>query len=341
MKFTEHLIGYFDILGYKELIKNGISIEELTEGILKTAELFSEIPKDTFGIKIHPKTYMFSDNFCMCIDISGENKRYYSAYRAYFILLFGAIQFFLYIKYNISIRGAITIGDINSENSVIIGDGIIKVTDLEKYEAIYTRIIITDDVIKLGEDDIKLTFPIPKSTLSEKYFDFLSQQFILSEYFSGDSKRIQMLNFIRYCNPYDIVNFYITKSINKFSPVDQILDKMRNAYGIDIYNIGKYADIFCKYTIENLRNYKDNNYLLTKYLNYVVMGHLYFNEDRHTPKNPKYTFEYLESELKIPFTQIYNDTKHKVQTFSGDKNSNEYKNLQNYYRILSAIPDSL
>jgi hypothetical protein len=88
MKLTKHLIGYFDVMGYKSIVKDKEKVSELGRVITDTAGLLIGLSKDLYGFSISPKQYMFSDNFCLCIDLDKIKEQDYRKYLCYFFLIF-------------------------------------------------------------------------------------------------------------------------------------------------------------------------------------------------------------------------------------------------------------
>ena len=169
MEVSTYYICYFDILGYKDLLRdfgennflqiiNGVMQEVLV--LTKRRVLF---PFDDLYFEYR----IFSDNVIMCYHmppfkthldyIKSINKEYY--FNSYLIhnntnyeLLYLSllIEHSIYLqkklieKYGIFIRGAITKGNLYCDKNYIYGQGIIDAYNLENNFAKFPRIIISD-----------------------------------------------------------------------------------------------------------------------------------------------------------------------------------------------------
>jgi hypothetical protein len=145
--YKKYLVSMFDILGFKEELKN-----KTCDEIYNAFKIFElEIKKTESDIK---------DGF-----VSGQNMINFSDSVIRFKELptnpedvdhavFDELIFLLHMQYSlinkdILVRGAFTIGDLFIKDKMVYGDGVVKAYDLEQNIAIYPRIIIDSDIIKL------------------------------------------------------------------------------------------------------------------------------------------------------------------------------------------------
>ena len=116
--------------------------------------------KDIVKILANKDVYfrVFSDNICIAIPVSKYDK--HLPERCYSLLAFSQIIFSNALEEKLLIRGGITVGDLYIDNIFIYGKGLIDSYKLENQNAVYPRIIISEDFIKLlrgkYEEDYKL-----------------------------------------------------------------------------------------------------------------------------------------------------------------------------------------
>jgi len=133
-----HFIAYFDILGYKQLVKSMeiFRIAQLIEETIKLArKLIKQLDEDDSPSDI--KLRVFSDNFFVCAK--------YDWYGL--VIMTHFIQQYL-VRQGIFIRGAMCHGEILFTDEVICGQGLIDVYSLESELAIFPRVIIDDSYIE-------------------------------------------------------------------------------------------------------------------------------------------------------------------------------------------------
>ena len=145
----DYVIAYIDLLGTKELLANSsdasvfgdIYYPFLIAG--KILPTMRDLKWDNIKIKI------FSDNILIAHPVSNpKNKEdVYSAYRE----VRNFLQFFLSMFANkgILFRGAITVDKLLINDLMVWGKGLSAVVNLEENVAIYPRIVISDDLLKV------------------------------------------------------------------------------------------------------------------------------------------------------------------------------------------------
>lgn len=142
-KTSPHIILYFDILGYKSLLKKGFICES---DIMHTiADLNVHITKLTKTVKnMRIKSLLFSDNCVLCFpyDSCCELLTLF----AYVVMCAQLIQERM-LLHGLFIRGSICVGDVYINNHYVFGEGIIKAYEIENEVAIYPRIVIDDELI--------------------------------------------------------------------------------------------------------------------------------------------------------------------------------------------------
>ncbi|MCM1236634.1 MAG: hypothetical protein NC489_41690 [Ruminococcus flavefaciens] len=161
------LIAYFDILGYKEMIKTNYIPENILIGEIE------RITHDVYSIKRFSKkgksdwnVYSFSDNFAIVIDCPDEG--FVSELRL-LIWILTIIQCQFLSLYGILIRGSVVNGMVYIGEKFIYGEGLIKAYEIENSIAIFPRIVIDSELIKDCLQDIKSMFQKPVSLYGQIY----------------------------------------------------------------------------------------------------------------------------------------------------------------------------
>ena len=159
MTYEDRVIAYIDILGFKEMIDNTIDVNgnPIDEEINKINEIFDfcektikadTIEEDTTNINAYPSTsniFYFSDTIVISFKKDTESGVYYT------IKLIQELIYQLIINFEILCRGAIVIGKLyHPSEKRIFGPAFIDAYKLENEQAKYPRIILSEEIIKLG-----------------------------------------------------------------------------------------------------------------------------------------------------------------------------------------------
>lgn len=156
-KYKKQIVAFFDILGFKEIIKKvgeneqeAIKvIKHLQDSIEKAIEsnLNHKISPDEEPLATDSKYKIFSDCICINADcISGQTAELASNNVFTFLLTLIYIQAELMLK-GIFIRGAVSIDNHYSNDEIIFSAALVKSYNLESKDAIYPRILIDETVI--------------------------------------------------------------------------------------------------------------------------------------------------------------------------------------------------
>lgn len=166
-KQRKSLIAYFDILGYKEMIKTNYipeniligEIERITKDVYKTTK-FSIKGKSKWNV------YSFSDNYAIVINYHDEG---FIAEVRQLVWILTIIQCQFLSLYGIIIRGAVVNGMVYAGSKFIYGEGLIRAYEIENSMAIYPRIVIDSELIKECFQLIKNMFYKPISLKGQIY----------------------------------------------------------------------------------------------------------------------------------------------------------------------------
>lgn len=144
----EYLILYFDILGYKQMLKEFRSQDEYLKLIDGGLNYTDKITRSYKNLKL--KKIVFSDNVLIAIKLKDCNSEVIFE----FLKMTCFIQNY-FIMHSTFIRGSIIIGKLyfSRKPTYIFGQGIVDAFYMENNEAIYPRILISDECIKYFIDN--------------------------------------------------------------------------------------------------------------------------------------------------------------------------------------------
>lgn len=138
------LIAYFDILGYKEIVKSRDTNEKLL------IEIINDITEIIYDTKVFTQkgskwnVYSFSDNYAIVVNYTEEG---FVCEPEKLIYVLRTIQCEFISLYSIMIRGSITHGMIYQGDKFIYGEGLIRAYEIENSIAIYPRIVVDVELI--------------------------------------------------------------------------------------------------------------------------------------------------------------------------------------------------
>lgn len=154
-RFDTHIIAYIDFLGMKEKMTQEKSFESLqilrflmfgTNYVAKAISNTNSI--DDFNIKLFSDNVVITqqvDNKTICNQILG------------LVNLVMSIQFYALMQFGFWLRGAITIGELSIDNTVVWGTGLIEAYTTENQIAIFPRVVISPKIIATYKENTKAT----------------------------------------------------------------------------------------------------------------------------------------------------------------------------------------
>lgn len=262
-KTKKRLIAYFDILGYKEMVRS----EDFNENLLiSRIKYLTEIVYDTKVMTTKWtkwRAYFFSDNYAIVVKYTEDG---FVRELENLMYILRTIQCEFISLYGIMIRGAITHGTIFSGKKFIYGDGLIKAYEIENSVAIYPRIIIDGDLIN-------------KCLM----------------YVRRNSNKIITINGITY-NPSEINEYNMFQMFPRFILFDS--DKISKKEVKKLSKIRKDEDLismcqdfdkeyyidFFQHFIYLRRNSSDADYYIKNFVNNIYRNISLFGEDNHVLK---------------------------------------------------------
>lgn len=153
-KATEpRIIAYFDILGYKEFLKDSDNDEyELLSSIRTEFSKLNAVNDKYAETNNALRIKTFSDNVIMAIKPTATSaERNALDFLARMICI---VQLLFVERHNLLIRGSFLYGNILIDDTMVFGEGLVKAAELEAKDAIYPRIIVDDSITKRFGDSV-------------------------------------------------------------------------------------------------------------------------------------------------------------------------------------------
>jgi len=150
-KYQPYLISYLDVLGMKALVESaGENADGVAEVLTRLCSYSNPEPEDK---KLWKTGFVnFSDLVLRSIPILTEaNLKYRLGCFFHEAMDLGFIQVNL-INRGILVRGALTIGLLCRQKGLLFGQGLIDAHNLEEKQAVYPRIIISEDLMTSVEE---------------------------------------------------------------------------------------------------------------------------------------------------------------------------------------------
>lgn len=211
-KATEpRIIAYFDILGYKEFLRDpGNDEYELLSSISTEFGKLNKINDkyDETNNALSIKT--FSDNVILAVKpIATSAERNALDFLATMICV---VQLLFLERHNLLIRGSLLYGNILIDDTMVFGEGLVKAVELEAKEAIYPRVIVDSSIAKRFGDGASVAPYIAEDYDGKLYLD----PFSIIDAYCTNRNQIKCLKNIRsnlvdrikrYCKyPYNVAD---------------------------------------------------------------------------------------------------------------------------------------
>jgi hypothetical protein len=157
MKYENRIIAYIDILGFKNIIAN--TVDEKGNDVIDKINSINEIhilirdvwdldkPKLNTPAKCLPKNSknitIFSDTIVVSFKIDEQSGVFFTLLEIKWMLM-------RLINKGILCRGAVSYGKLVHNSETIFGPALVEAYSLESKAALYPRIILDEEIIKLG-----------------------------------------------------------------------------------------------------------------------------------------------------------------------------------------------
>jgi len=221
-KYSPYLVTFFDILGFKNLLrfKSSKEVLEILKSIKKNIDPGSEYRK-----MFEMKSIAFSDSAIRAINIrSRSNLNHPSGLLYHEISDVALIQALLIHDHSVFIRGGMSVGDLCINRSIVFGQGLVNAYELESTKAVYPRIIVEEHLYDL----IKL----PNSLLKKLGHDTVTELEYLDNMLMVDDDGLRFINYLTAGSPEDYAFFSLLERHRdlviqnaKATKSDSVLDK--------------------------------------------------------------------------------------------------------------------
>ena len=149
MLYKRRIVFFADILGFKSTISSSYNIAEVEEVTSRIASALKRIPEfsnDTASCQsenIDFQFTQFSDCFIISFACEETSQLFYTLLRILWVQM-------NLISLGFLLRGAVTVGPAVHTKDYVFGPAIVEAAMLEKDKAIFPRIILEDEAIKVG-----------------------------------------------------------------------------------------------------------------------------------------------------------------------------------------------
>ncbi|MBF0411046.1 MAG: hypothetical protein HQM10_27145 [Candidatus Riflebacteria bacterium] len=223
--YDQSIIVYFDILGFKEMVKNSsaLSIWELLTKFRNKSKV-KEDEQEMFGKQFSN----FSDTVIISTKIQSKlNKKQPWGIFFHELIEMIYLQVALLQSQKVFVRGVMTIGHIIHKDNLFFGPGLIKAYELERDVSVYPRIIIDPKII-----EIYLTTSLLKSANHDIITDWSYIKNLIRKssdgiYFIDYLKAIntEIDDFDDYCSFLSLHRELIIENASKFKDLSKISAK--------------------------------------------------------------------------------------------------------------------
>jgi hypothetical protein len=140
LQISNHVVGYIDVLGYKQLLKE--YSEEKFLNIMHEILTYSMVQAKSFNLggHIEIQTNVFSDNMVLSAPYSIPNVHM-------MIQAVQEIQSAILLHYGICLRGSITRGNFYRNSNYVYGSALINAYQAESEIAVYPRVVVGRELI--------------------------------------------------------------------------------------------------------------------------------------------------------------------------------------------------
>lgn len=214
-KYSDRIVLFADILGFKKVIENSINQKKNSENVAQTNKIasifkvFKEFKYETKSNSEGKKVTFFSDSIVLSFPNSNENQddfyKTLSDIRKLCIKL---------LDIEILLRGGISKGFLHHENGIVFGPALIQAHELESKNAIYPRIIIPEELIN---ESIKTQNNNHIEIIKEPYSSIISKDIDGYYYIDYLTKKINQIDNDN-SNHHDNLNKLITNGLNINNP---------------------------------------------------------------------------------------------------------------------------
>jgi hypothetical protein len=241
--YDTSLITFFDILGFKEIVKNGTP-----DHVAEILDFLRRLAKDDVedDVRFSPNVVIFSDSVVRTRRVKDQPKRLGILFLEILSLLTAQMEL---ANRGVLVRGAMTIGEVVSSPGRVFGPGLIEAYELESQIAQYPRIMISPKVLQALDESEDLISDINALQKEKEYIKGLLR---------FDNDGIWFIDYLGKCeSEVDSPEDYITLLRKNKTLISKYLKSSKLAPSVK----QKYAwyAMYHNSVIEGLKNTKDFN----------------------------------------------------------------------------------
>ncbi len=150
-EYNNRVVAFIDILGFSSLIENlntDPTLHKKLYSVLRRIKIYKDSSTQDNTAQSNLEVSVFSDS----IVISSAVEDFHSVIWASIHLQADLLSF------GILTRGGVSHGKTVHEDDILYGEGMLKSYKLESQAAIYPRILVDNDILKLANDNYRLLF---------------------------------------------------------------------------------------------------------------------------------------------------------------------------------------
>ena len=297
---SKHIIAYFDILGYKDILGRGLIAEsELIMYIDEIVQTVFRLTKKPLIGRQKLKVFCFSDNFAFCLKIPMEKA--IILLLESFVLIMQKLQSKLLAEFGLFIRGSIVQGNIYANKNFIFGEGLIKAYDIENEIALYPRVVVEHSLVREVVNYVRsyseYRHELPTVGINERNYNYLFREILYRDTDKANDRNADEYDVKTICIRKDDDNEYFVDFLYELRTVmdAEALVKKKNIESSDDIDVWPeyYLTLWgiCKTIIDALIDNSNNKSVLTKYLWNCSYINLFCSENGI---EPPFTFESIQ-----------------------------------------------
>jgi hypothetical protein len=163
--YSNRLVAWIDILGMRNMIKDESNEADTIFGVMEKLRSFVQTPCASLAKEGKVHYTQIADGFMIVADIECAND---------FCSILADVQWRVLVECQMLLRGAVTAGkvSVSDDPQIIIGPAYVDAYMLESENAIYPRVILTDEFFSATKGHLNFPY-IATDADKERYLDFL------------------------------------------------------------------------------------------------------------------------------------------------------------------------
>ena len=142
-RYERRIVLFIDFLGFKELVDRTTREATLLPDVLAAMDVVGKVGRSNKEMFKSQRSTQFSD--CMVVSVRVEETS-----AVFWLLNDVALTIIEVAERGFLLRGAITVGDLLHTTRHVVGPAMVRAYELESRDAIYPRVIVDPDVLKVA-----------------------------------------------------------------------------------------------------------------------------------------------------------------------------------------------